>query len=104
MNKYIIKDILSGAKYFNKLYKAKEITRKTINKRLKKGLYRETQKRTQNKINNKLEKLKFNELVNKNNITESDIANIKILNAYSLKTLQLIAKARNINSNMSKKT
>ena len=36
MNKYIIKDILSGAKYFNKLYKAKEITRKTINKRLKK--------------------------------------------------------------------
>ena len=104
MNKYIIKDILSGAKYFNKLYKAKEITIKTINKRLKKGLYRETQKRTQNKINNKLEKLKFNELVNKNNITESDIANIKILNAYSLKTLQLIAKSRNINSNMSKKT
>ena len=54
-------------------------------------------------MNNELKKLKFDELVNKNNITESDVANIKNLKAYSLKTLQLIAKARNINSNMSKK-
>ena len=77
--------------------------RKKLNKRLKKELYSEIQKRKQNKINNELKKLKFNELVNKNNITESDIANIKKLNAYSLKTLQLIAKVRNINSNMSKK-
>ena len=104
MNKMIIKDILSGAKYFNnKVYKAKKIRRKKLNKRLKKEIYRNILKRKQNKINNELKKSKFNELVNKNNITESDIANIKKLNAYSLKTLQLIAKVRNINSNMSKK-
>ena len=103
MNKTIIKDILSNAKYFNKVYKAKKLIRKKLNKRLKKELYSEIQKRKQNKINNELKKLKFNELVNKNNITESDIANIKKFNAYSLKTLQLIAKVRNNNSNMSKK-
>ena len=60
-------------------------------------------KREQNKIINELKKLKFNQLVNKNTITESDIANIKKLNTYSLKNLQLIAKVRNINSNVSKK-
>ena len=53
--------------------------KKTIRKRLntKKQIYREIQKRKQNKINNELKKLKFNQLVNKNDITESDIANIK---------------------------
>ena len=64
---------------------------------------KQKKKKKKKKINNELKKLKFNELVNKNNITESDIANIKKLNAYSLKTLPLIAKVRNINSNMSKK-
>ena len=103
MNKTIIKDILSNAKYFNKVYKAKKIIRKKLNEQLIKELYREIEKRKQNKINNELKKLKFNELVNKNNVTESDIANINKLNAYSLKTLQLIAKVRNINSNMSNK-
>ena len=78
MNKMIIKDILSGAKYFNnKVYKAKKIRRKKLNKRLKKEIYRNILKTKQNKINNELKKSKFNELVNKNNITESDIANIK---------------------------
>ena len=103
MNKTIIKDILSNAKYFKKVYKAKKIIRKKLNEQLIKELYREIQKRKQNKINNELKKLKFNESVNKNNITESDIANINKLNAYSLKTLQLIAKVGNINSHMSKK-
>ena len=103
MNKLLIKKIIKEAEYFNEVYKGEKIIRKKLNKILKEGLYREIQKRKQNKINNELKKLKFNELVNKNNITESDIANIKKLNAYSLKTLQLIAKVRNINSNMSKK-
>ena len=73
-----------------------------MNKRLKNKLYRKIQKGTQNKVNNELKKLKFNELINKN-ITQRDISSIKKLNAYSINTLQLIAKARNINSNMSKK-
>ena len=86
-----------------KCVKQKKTIRKRLNKILKKQIYREIQKRKQNKINNELKKLKFDELVNNNNITESDIANNKKLNAYSLKTLKLIAKARNINSNMSKR-
>ena len=83
--------------------KAKKTIRKRLNKILKKQIYREIQKRKQNKINNELKKLKFNKLANKNNITESEVLNIKKLNAYSLKTLKLIAKARNINSKMSKR-
>ena len=55
----------------------KKKIRKKLNERLIKELYREIQKRKQNEINNELKKLKFNELVNKNNITERDIANIK---------------------------
>ena len=82
--------------------KQKETTRKRLNKILKKQIYREIPKRKQNKINNELKKLKFNELVNKNNL-ESDLTNINKFNAYSLKTLKLIAEARNINSNMSKR-
>ena len=77
MNKTIIKDILSNAKYFNKVYKAKKNNKKKLNEWLIKELYREIQKRKQNEINNELKKLIFNELVNKNNITERDIANIK---------------------------
>ena len=77
MNKSFIKKIIKEAKYFNKVYKTKKIIRKKLNEILKKELYWEIQKRKQNKINNELKKLKFNELVNKNNITESDIANIK---------------------------
>ena len=103
MNKMNIKSILTHSKDFNKVRKAKKTIRKRLNKILKKQIYREIQKRKQNKINNEMKKLKFDELVNKNNITESDVANIKKLNAYSLKTLKLIDKARNINSNMSKR-
>ena len=103
MNKSFIKKIIKEAKYFNKVYKTKKIIRKKLNEILKKELYWEIQKRKQNKINNELKKLKFNELINKNNITESDIANIKESNAYSLKALRLIAKPRNISANMSKK-
>ena len=63
-------------KYINQKKK-----RKWLNKVLKKQIYREIQKRKQSKINNELKKVKFNELVNKNDITESDVANIKKLNA-----------------------
>ena len=74
MNKMNSKDILTHAKDFNKVRKEKKIIRKRLNKILKKQIYIEIQKRKQNKINNELKKLKFNELSNKNNITESDVA------------------------------
>ena len=63
-----------------KYIKQKKIIRKKLNNRLKNELHREIQKKKENQINNELNKLKFNELVKKNNITESDIANIKKLN------------------------
>ena len=74
MNKMSSKDILTHAKNFNKVRKAKKIIRKRLHNILKKQIYREIQKRKQSKINNELKKIKFNELVNKNNITESDVA------------------------------
>ena len=59
------------------------------------------QNKKQKNIKNELEKLRLGKLVN-NNISERDLVNIKELIAYPLKTLQQIAKLRNINSNMSK--
>ena len=59
MNQTIIKDILSNAKYFNKVYKAKKIIRKKLNEWLIKELYREIHKRKQIKINNELKKIKM---------------------------------------------
>ena len=59
MNQTIIKDILSNAKYFNKVYKAKKIIREKLNEWLIKELYREIHKRKQNKINNELKKIKI---------------------------------------------
>ena len=47
--------------------------------------------------------MKFTELANIENISKRDLANIKKCSAYPLKTLQQIAKVRNINSNMPKK-
>ena len=103
MNKLFVKNILSRAKQFNKEYKAKKIIRKKLNKILKRQIIQEVQERKQNKINNELKKINFYKLANKNKITASELANVKKFNAYSLKTLQLIAKARNINANLSKK-
>ena len=77
--------------------------RKKLNRRLKNKIYRNILKRKQNKINNELKKLRLHKLANIVNISEGDLVNIKKYNAYSLKTLQQIAKLRIINSNMSKK-
>ena len=77
--------------------------RKKVNRRLKNKIYRNILKRKQNKINNELKKLRLHKLANIDNISEGDLVNIKKYNAYSLKTLQQIAKLRIINSNMSKK-
>ena len=44
---------------------------------LEQEIYRNIQKRQQNKIDNELNKLKFNELANKNNINQDDLEKIK---------------------------
>ena len=48
---------------------------------LEQEIYRNIQKRQQNKIHNELNKLKFNELANKNNINQDDLEKIKQYNA-----------------------
>ena len=58
-------------------------------------------KRAENNINNELKKLKLSKLVNKN-ISESDMVNIRWLNAFPIKNQQQIEKLSNINRNMSK--
>ena len=78
---------------------------KTYHKSIRNALKRESnaylQNKKQNNINNELKKLRLGKLA-RNNISESDLVNIRELNAYPAKTLQQIAKLRNIDSNISK--
>ena len=99
----MLKTFLAEVSNLIKSIKPKKIIRKKLNKILKRQIIHEVHERKQNKINNELKKLNIYKLANKNKITESELANVKKFNAYSLKTLQLIAKARNINANLSKK-
>ena len=70
---------------------------------LEQEIYRNIQKRQQNKIDNELNKLKFNELANKNNINQDDLEKIKQYNALKLNILQKIVQQRNINTTGLKK-
>ena len=70
---------------------------------LKQEIYRNIKKRQQNKIDNELNKLKFNELANKNNINQDDLEKIKQYNALKLNILQKIVQQRNINTTGLKK-
>ena len=97
-----IKDILKYSSNFNKLHRAFNSKRKTLNKRVKNEICRNILKRKQNKINKELKKLKFNKLANFDNISERDLTNVKKYSAYPLKILQQIAKLKNIDNNMSK--
>ena len=97
-----IKGILKYSSNFNKLHRAFNSKRKTLNKRVKNEICRNILKRKQNKINKELKKLKFNKLANFDNISERDLTNVKKYSAYPLKILQQIAKLKNIDNNMSK--
>ena len=66
--------------------------RQYIKNNLKQEIYRNIQKRKQNKIDNELKKIKFNELANKNNITQDDLEKIKQYNALKVNILQKIAQ------------
>ena len=87
--------ITDHAKQFQKIYNS------SIRNALKQKINVYLRNKRQKNINNELKKLRLGKLVN-NNISERDLVNIKELNTYPLKTLQQIAKLRNINSNMSK--
>ena len=79
----IIKEILN---YVDKLKRQLTIN-KVLKNKLKQEIYRSIQKRKQDKINNEFKKLRFNELANRNNITQADLEKIKQLNNLDLKTL-----------------
>ena len=100
--KRFLKSITKHAQEFIKAARAKIKIKKVLNKRLNPETYTYLQKKARNNLNNELKKLKLGKLVN-NNISVRDLVNIKELNAYPFKTLQQIAKLRNINTNMSKK-
>ena len=68
---------------------------------LKREIKAYLQNKKQIKITNELKQIRLNKLVNKN-ISESDLVNLKELNAFPIKTLRQMAKLRNINSSMSK--
>ena len=96
-----MKSITKHAQLFIRLLHHKIKFKKIANKRLNPEIYRYLQKKAQNNINNESKELKFGKLVNKN-ISESDMVNIRRLNACPIKNLQQIAKLRNIINNMSK--
>ena len=50
-----------------------------------------------------MRKLRFNEIADRNNITQSDLEKIKQLKVLSLKTLQKIAQQWNVNTTGLKK-
>ena len=70
-------------------------------KHYKPEIYRYFQKKSQDKTNKEFKKLKLGKLAN-NNISESDMVNIRQLAAIPAKTLRQIAKLRNISENLSK--
>ena len=78
-----------------------KICNSTVRNALKREINAYLQNKKQKNINNELKKLKLSKLIN-NNISERDLVNIRELNVLPKKTLQQIAKLRNINSSMSK--
>ena len=75
--------------------------KKIAYKRLSSELYRYLQKKEHHKINKELKSLRLAKLAN-NNISESDMVNIRQLAAIPVKTLRQIGKLRNISEKLSK--
>ena len=93
-NQSDIKLLKRARQYFN-------IYNSTVRNALKREINAYLQNKKQKNINNELKKLKLSKLIN-NNISERDLVNIRELNVLPMKTLQQIAKLRNINSRMSR--
>ena len=89
------KELRKRARQYFKIYNS------TVRNALKREINAYLQNKKQKNINNELKKLKLSKLIN-NNISERDLVNIRELNVLPIKTLQQIAKLRNINSSMSK--
>ena len=89
------KELQQRARRYFKIYNS------IVRNALKREINPYLQNKKQKIINNELKKLKLSTLININ-ISERDLVNIRELNVLPIKTLQQIAKLRNINSSMSK--
>ena len=102
VGKQFLKDIREHARDFIKNLSAKNKFKRVAYKRLKGEIIRYLQKKQQDKIDNeKLKKLRLDELTN-NNISKSDLVNIKRSNALPIKDFRQIAKLTNISTSLSK--
>ena len=99
--KYFNKELRSYARDFKGDLSHKNKYKKIAYKRLSCELYRYLQKKEHDKINKELKSLRLAKLAN-NNISESDMVNIRQLAAIPVKTLRQIGKLRNISEKLSK--
>ena len=81
--------------------RAKNKFKRVAYKSLKGEIIRYLQKKQQDETDNELKKLRLAKLAN-NNISKSDLVNIKGFNALPIKDLRQIAKLGNISASMSK--
>ena len=101
VRKQFLKDIRQHARNFIKNMRAKNKFKRVAYKSLKGEIIRYLQKKQQDETDNELKKLRLAKLAN-NNISKSDLVNIKGFNALPIKDLRQIAKLGNISASMSK--
>ena len=101
VRKQFLKDIGQHARNFIKNMRAKNKFKRVAYKSLKGEIIRYLQKKQQDETDNELKKLRLAKLAN-NNISKSDLVNIKGFNALPIKDLRQIAKLGNISASMSK--
>ena len=89
------KEFRGGLKGETNAYLQNKKQKKEFRDALKREIKAYLENKKQIKINNELKQIRLSKLVNKN-ISESDLVNIKELNAIPIKTLRQIAKLREI--------
>ena len=93
VRKQFLKDIRKHARDFIKNLRAKNRFKKVAYKRLKGEIIRYLQKKKQGNINNELKKLRLAKLAN-NNISKSDLVNIKWIQCITYETLETNSKTK----------
>ena len=101
VRKQFLKDIREHARDFIKNLRAKNKFKRVAYQHLKGEIIRYLQKKQQDKTDNERKKLRLAKLAN-NNISKSDLVNIKRFNALPIKDLRQIAKLTNSSASLSK--
>ena len=93
VRKQFLKDIREHARDFIKKLRAKNRFKKVTYTRLKGEIIRYLQKQQQDNLNSELRKLRLAKLAN-NNISKSDLVDIKCIQCITYKTLETNSKTR----------